>query len=495
MAPVNERRFNLLAYLALGAAFLLLAIALASAISLSRTAESAGNKVEHTFEVISTVALLETHIERSETAVRGWLLVPDDRRLANFKRASVKILPTLETAESLVSDNPRQARAIENLKPDLTLQVNTLNQIVALAERGDRAGALALFRSTANRFNITTIRNETDAIRAEERRLLVERREAESSALRLFSLVLSVTGGLLAVVAIGVFILVRRYTSTILKSRARLHELNTNLEGAVEERTADLKRANDEIQRFAYIVSHDLRSPLVNVMGFTAELERADKVVTDFIGKVEEAQPELVTQDVTYAAREDLPEAIGFIRSSTQKMDRLINAILDLSRQGRRVLTPEHLPMERVLGDIADSLATQAEERNATIVIETPLPDLRNDRLAVEQIFQNLIENATKYLAPGRPGTIIVRGKRHGKRAIYEVEDNGRGIAPEDHERIFELFRRSGQQDQKGEGIGLANVRALAYRLGGLVSVRSTLSEGSTFIVDLPTEFAGEDKE
>ena len=79
--------------------------------------------------------------------------------------------------------------------------------------------------------------------------------------------------------------------------------------------------------------------------------------------------------------------------------------------------------------------------------------------------------------------------------ATITVQDNGRGIAPEDHERVFELFRRSGQQDQSGEGIGLANVRALAYRLGGTVTVRSVLSEGSTFVVDLPTEFSGEETE
>ena len=85
-------------------------------------------------------------------------------------------------------------------------------------------------------------------------------------------------------------------------------------------------------------------------------------------------------------------------------------------------------------------------------------------------------------------------GRREGTRAIFEVADNGRGIAPEDHERVFELFRRSGAQDQQGEGIGLAHVRALAYRLGGTISLRSALNEGATFIVDLPAayEFEGD---
>jgi Bacteriophytochrome (light-regulated signal transduction histidine kinase) len=176
-------------------------------------------------------------------------------------------------------------------------------------------------------------------------------------------------------------------------------------------------------------------------------------------------------------------------------MDRLINAILTLSRQGRRVLTPEHLPMNVVVGDIAGSLATLANERDAAIEIDGRLPDLNHDRLAVEQIFQNLIENATKYTRNDVPGIIKVRGKREGGRAIFEIEDNGRGIAPEDHERIFDLFRRSGMQDQKGEGIGLAHVRALAYRLGGSVTVRSKIHEGSTFIVDLPVTYQAEGDE
>ena len=109
------------------------------------------------------------------------------------------------------------------------------------------------------------------------------------------------------------------------------------LEGAVRDRTAELTRANAEIQRFAYIVSHDLRSPLVNVMGFTAELEAAAKPLAALLERAEAEAPGIVTEDARAAVRADLPESIGFIRTSTQKMDRLIAAILQLSRQGRRV--------------------------------------------------------------------------------------------------------------------------------------------------------------
>src|SRR3954452_16698634 len=101
---------------------------------------------------------------------------------------------------------------------------------------------------------------------------------------------------------------------------------------------AELQAANEEIQRFAYLISHDLRSPLVNVMGFTSELEAIRETFQAFVARIVERAPDLLTDDIRTAVHEDLPEAISFIRSSTERMDRLIKAILRLSREGRRVL-------------------------------------------------------------------------------------------------------------------------------------------------------------
>ena len=141
---------------------------------------------------------------------------------------------------------------------------------------------------------------------------------------------------------------------------------------------------------------------------------------------------------------------------------------------------------------VADSLRHRSDELGATITVAADLPPITSDRLGVEQILSNVTENALKYLKPGRPGRIELSGRREGPRAVFTVSDNGRGIDPRDHQRIFDLFRRSGAQDQPGEGIGLAHVRALAYRLGGTVAVESALDEGSAFRISLPAAFAGE---
>jgi signal transduction histidine kinase len=121
----------------------------------------------------------------------------------------------------------------------------------------------------------------------------------------------------------------------------------------------------------------------------------------------------------------------------------------------------------------------------AAIRIEA-MPEVISDRLALEQVFSNLLDNALKYLKEGVPGEIRVSGRRKARYNVYEVTDNGRGIDQKDHQRIFDLFRRAGVQDRPGQGIGLAHVRALVRRMGGTLSVSSEPDAGSTFTIMLP---------
>ena len=496
MVPVNDTRMNRLGLAGLVASFVLLIAGFGFVLWGFGTNQRASELVTHTYEVKDIISDTSRDLERAEAARRGYILDPSPYRLATFEESSSLLLPNIARLESLTIDNRAQQERLEKLRVLMTDHLADMRESVSIARSGDLEAARRNFDVIGDRRTLSDIRTLADGLEDAEEVLLTERLASERRALSNVQSLLFAVGLALLFASLGTMWMLRRYTRDLLASRLRLHRLNTNLEGEVAERTAEITRANAEIQRFAYIVSHDLRSPLVNVLGFTAELESADKTLTTFVDKVDAERPDLVDDAVRFAAKEDLPEAIGFIRSSTEKMDRLINAILNLSRQGGRVLSAEHLPMEQVIGEIVDSLATLAEERNASIRIDGSLPALNHDRLAIEQIFQNLLENATKYLRPGVPGDIVVRGVRSGARARFEIQDNGRGIAPQDHERIFELFRRSGAQDQRGEGIGLAHVRALAYRLGGTVTVSSELNEGSTFIVDLPVAYqdVGEDQ-
>jgi len=243
------------------------------------------------------------------------------------------------------------------------------------------------------------------------------------------------------------------------------------------EAEAELRESNEEIQRYAYIVSHDLRAPLVNVMGFTSELEATRLEVRAALA----GHPQAERIDT------DLTEALGFIAAAVNRMEGLIAAILKLSREGRRQFRPEPLDMTSLLQELADAHRHQADAARAVVAIAPDLPQIVADRLAIEQIFGNLLDNAIKYLDPSRPGRISVTAQAAGTRGIcFSVTDNGRGIAERDHARVFELFRRSGTQDRPGEGIGLAHVKALVRSFGGRIEMRSKLGDGTTFDVILP---------
>ena len=465
-AELSARRFAQLVIGLMALGFLALLVIGGVAAKIVQRTQEHGGWVVHTYEVDRALAALRLSLERMQR----------DRSSA-VHAAAVRAVPDeIARIAALTTDNPRQQARIPLLRDGAA----RLHRLVDASASPD-----ALLAAAA------TVERLANRMIAEENRLLAIRTADQRASAASFPIVLAAAAALLLIGGASIWV-IRRYTADLLASRNALRLFNANLEESIRARTTDLQRANDEIQRFAYIVSHDLRSPLVNVMGFTAELETATTTITALIDRAERDAPQIVTPEVRLAAREDLPEAIGFIRTSTQKMDRLINAILRLSREGRRSLTPETLDMDALAHGIADSLRHRTAALGARIDIARNLPSIQADRVAIEQILSNLIENSVKYLKPGRPGRIEIRGHRMGSRAVFEVVDNGRGIDPRDHERIFDLFRRSGAQDQPGEGIGLAHVRALAYRLGGIIDVESTLGAGSTFRVNLPVTFAGE---
>ena len=129
------------------------------------------------------------------------------------------------------------------------------------------------------------------------------------------------------------------------------------------------------------------------------------------------------------------------------------------------------------------------------VTVEPALPCVRGFAGELNQIWANLIDNALKYLKPGGPGDILIRGRTKLGYAIFEIIDNGRGIDPKDHQRIFDLFRRAGTQDKPGQGIGLAHVRALVRLLGGTMSVASELHSGSTFTITLPINWPASNRD
>ncbi len=269
----------------------------------------------------------------------------------------------------------------------------------------------------------------------------------------------------------------------------QLGELIDNLEARVSARTAELARSNQELRQFAYIVSHDLRAPLVNLKGFAAELRTALQTIQAAYEKSLPYLDEVERQRLSCALEQDVPEALGFIESSVNRMDYFLTTLLKLSRMGRRELKLEPVDCQILVTDVLQSLAHQMEVGQVQVQVGM-LPTIYADHTSLAQIFGNILDNAVKYLDPNRPGRIEISASQAADKTAFTIRDNGRGIAPEDMDKVFAPFRRAGKQDQPGEGMGLSYVQTLVRLHGGQIECQSELGVGTRFTFTIANHLA-----
>ncbi|MBV8939864.1 MAG: HAMP domain-containing histidine kinase, partial [Alphaproteobacteria bacterium] len=253
-----------------------------------------------------------------------------------------------------------------------------------------------------------------------------------------------------------------------------------------KEKEEQLKHLNADLESFAYIASHDLRAPLVNLRGFAGELELALKEALPLVDKAAAALKPKEQETIQTAFQKDIPESLGFIHTAVDKMDMLTTAILDLSRIGRREYRDELVDTTAVVKRCLDTLAYEIQTKKIQVTCED-LPPLLIDPLALEQIFSNILDNAVKYLDPSRPGMIRIQAKQLPGAVEFSIEDNGKGIAIVDRHKVFDIFRRAGNSSNvRGIGIGMAFVKTTLRRLGGKIWFESAPGMGATFCFTIP---------
>ncbi|MBS7540662.1 sensor histidine kinase [Ancylobacter lacus] len=434
-----------------------------------------------------SIVELRSQLQDAETGQRGFLLTRQESYLAPYVRAKEVLPVQIEIVRQRLGG--RDAPELGQLTDIIGRKLAEMDRTIELTRAGRPDEALAVVETDTGK----QLMDQARALLASlvtntETRLNQQVEDQNANAQALWWVVVLGAGIILVVTGLGVWA-IGNYTRELAAARREVEELNLGLEQRVQERTVDLARANEEIQRFAYIVTHDLRAPLVNIMGFTSELETSLTPLRSYIEKLDPPPADPDFAEAKLAATEDLPEALSFIRSSTRKMDGLINAILKLSREGRRVLKPESVDLKGVVEASSNAIIHQVAAAEGEMTLDMKTGPIISDRMALEQIIGNLLDNAVKYRRKDVPLRIAVRTRRTEKqRVLIEIEDNGRGIANQDHERVFELFRRSGTQDQSGEGIGLAHVRTLVRTIGGEITLASQLGKGTTFSISLPQD-------
>jgi len=250
------------------------------------------------------------------------------------------------------------------------------------------------------------------------------------------------------------------------QAEEEIRNLNRDLELRVQQRTMALEGADKELEDFVYSVSHDLRAPLRSISGFAQIIDRRHKA----------------------SLNEEGQHYFDNIIKASRQMGELIDDLLKFSRLGRKAVQLQAVPLDDVFKTALETLSDPIEKTGAQINIPERMPVIQGDLTLATHIFINLLENAIKYHKPDEPPRIDVRFEVEDQAVIVSIADNGIGIEPAYHEKIFNIFQRlHSQEDYPGTGIGLAAVKKAVQIMGGRVWVESEPGNGSVFKIKFLT--------
>ncbi|MEZ0604424.1 ATP-binding protein [Paraburkholderia sp. IW21] len=477
---------------------------------------------------------------RQAARVRTGMIVGDPSFI-DRRTVWVDLGDRLSNLETLVADTPPQVERVREMQRAIDAyraQAATISQALhegrnlksfAALETGALPQQIALFRDELAAFG-----NEALRLDAERGTALARRRERQQ-----YALIAAVLGSMLIWAATAVVFArsigrrlevltgnaerlgsgrqlavplsgndeIAALDAVLHHTGARLREAEGEqamLKARLEARARELAGVNEALRQetqdnemFIYSVSHDLRSPLVNLQGFSKELQ----VSCDELDSIVEAAklPQAEHRRMVHILDGDVRESLQYLRTAVTRAAAIIDALLRISRAGRLEYQWQRVSVGRVVGRVVDALQDAIRQR-AVVVTVRDLPPAWGDPGAIEQIFSNLVGNALNYLDPARNGWIEIGalapepGDETEPRALrtrtYYVRDNGLGIPAAYMSKVFRAFQRLHGDVANGEGIGLAVVRRMVERHGGRVWVESAEGAGSTFFVVLPEQSA-----
>ena len=487
----------------------------------------------HTKKVIETTDHLFLLLVTQHSNLRAYILTSNPVFEDDLASTQKSLRAAMGDLRALIQDNRGQQGRLDQITQLAQSQLEFEDQVVAQVRTSDRDKAVSAVKTLKGKELMDDLQKSIDEFRAHEETLdtlrleTLRRSNVEQTWLLVGGMAVNlVVGGLAA----GMFSReigdriqavaenTRRIargdklppilggTDEIHDLDAQFHAMADALNGArfkervyqqtLERRAAELTRANrdlshktQEIEMFVYSVSHDLRSPLVNLQGFsrelgTARLELQNILTGDLSDEARASAKLLIDRDVA--------ESIHYIQTAVTRLSGIIDALLRLSRAGRVEYRPKLVELPPVISRILEAMRGTITQRKAEITV-LDLAPVWADPTAVEQIFANLIGNAVNYLDPNRPGKIEIGMTEREVDDLenpltYYVKDNGLGIADAYLPKVFAVFQRLHGSVAPGEGVGLALVRRVVERHGGKVWVESAEGVGSTFLVAFPAK-------
>ncbi|HEY2024148.1 sensor histidine kinase [Paraburkholderia sp.] len=502
-----------------------------------RTAQAA-QWVDNSQQILYQSSALADPLLRQAARVRA-AMVTRDAALVDRHAVWVDLNDRLAKLDALVADTPRQAGRVRNMRRAVDAYREQSIAISQALHEGRSLTPYVALETNALPPQIAAFRDELAEFGAAASRLDAERSVAlaQRRAHQQYALIAAVVGSMLIWAGTAVVFarsIGRRLEvltdnaerlgsgrplaaplsgsdeiaglDTVLhQTDARLREADTAqaaLKRQLETRARELSAVNEALRQetqdnemFIYSVSHDLRSPLVNLQGFSKELhvscDELDKLVGDA------RLPGDEHRRITRILDGDVRESLHYLRAGVARAAAIIDALLRISRAGRLEYQWQRVSVGRVVGRVVDAMQGAISQRAAVVTVRE-LPPAWGDPAALEQIFASLIGNALNFLDPARSGRIEVGAlepepvdaseQRAVRMRTYYVRDNGLGIPAAYLSKVFRAFQRLHGDVAHGDGIGLAVVRRTVERHGGRVWVESAEGAGSTFFVVLPEQ-------
>lgn len=434
-----------------------LAIALISIWQSKRRQDTAG-RIKHTNQVLyQTLEVLDISVKYELTA-KNFLLTGDRSFLDSLNRQVSLLHNKIAGLKNLTTDNSLQQARIDSLLQYVDRNGELLDKAIGLRQSIGLAAASELLTSGRETEYSHQVQSIIDRLESEETRLLDLHRKTGQRRITQLQEVLWLLIAVVVILAVGIFQKIRMDLLKEKKVKEQLSRFSRDLEEQVRIQTAELAASNAELERFAYIASHDLQEPLRMVSSFVQLLQKK------YQGQLDEK----ANQYIHYAI------------DGAERMKALIMDLLEYSRVGSGKENFEQVEVNGVVEEVTAIFREKILSTRARIEID-PLPAIRADKMQLTQLFQNLVGNALKYHGPQSP-VIRISAKEQPGYWQFAVEDNGIGIDSLFFEKIFIIFQRlHNKNEYSGTGIGLAVCKKIAERHGGKIWVESTPGKGSAF--------------
>jgi len=428
-------------------------------------------QVRHTREVLVTLDGIAEAVYGAETGQRGFLLSGHDSYLEPWRTADKRLGSLLSHLRTLVADDDQESRSAARLDGLVQRKLDELRQTIGLVNSGQRAAAIALVETDLGQQIMNEILSTTDAMTAHEQTLLNQRINQQTDTRRvvvtLFAVAILVTIALL----FWAQRIVSRYAQDRQRAEAEVRALNADLERRIADQTASLReaneglrRSNEDLERIAWVATHDLQEPLRMVTSYVALLAKR------YGGQLDENAD-------TY---------IGYASEGARRIRDLVNDLLAYVRVGVDRPRMTSVDCETMLARVISQSQPRIDEAGAAITHDA-LPVVLTDEDRLATVFQHLIDNALKFRKPDQTPRIHVAAKKIGETWQFSVRDEGIGFDQRYAERILLIFQKLHTADRyPGTGLGLAVSRRIIEGLGGRLWAESEPDAGATFFFTVP---------